>query len=225
MSLEAVEPDVAPVVLQKPLLRGVFHQFGAAIAAGAGAVLVAIAPAGRPTLATVVYALSLFALFTISATYHRVDWSARGRIWMRRADHAAIFVLIAGTYTPIAMLALSPEVANRLLLLTWGGAVLGILKSLFWVQAPKPVIAILAVAVGWSLVPCMGEVRRAYGEHVFALIIGGGVAYSVGAVAYALKRPSLRPSVFGYHEVFHVLTLVGATLHFDAVLRMVRALG
>lgn len=224
MSLQVVEPDVVPVVAQKPLFRGVLHQFAAAVAVGAGGVLVVIAPPGRATAAAAVYAMSLVVLFTISATYHRIDWSARGRVWMRRADHAAIFVLIAGTYTPITLLGLPPSIGNRLFVAVWCGALLGILKSLFWVHAPKWVVAVLAVAVGWTVVPYMGSLRQVYGEHVFWLIVGGGIAYSLGAVAYASKRPSLWPASFGYHEVFHALTLVGASMHFDAVLRMIRAL-
>lgn len=209
---------------EKPLLRGVLHTFGAAAAAGAGLVLVSFAPEGRATFAVAVFVASLFVLFTVSATYHRVAWSVGARAWMRRADHAAIFVLIAGTYTPFAVLGLPGETGRRLLVAIWAGAIAGVLQSLFWVHAPKVLVALLAVALGWSVVPYMGEVRRAFGEATFALVLAGGVAYSLGAVAYATKRPVLRPRTFGYHEVFHALTLVGAALHFRAVLQIVRAL-
>lgn len=205
-------------------MRGVLHQFGAAIAAGAGLVLVTLAPAGRASAAVAVFVASLFVLFTVSATYHRVDWSVPARARMRRADHASIFVLIAGTYTPIAMLGLPRDVGNKLLVAIWSGALLGVLLSLFWVQAPRILVAALAVLVGWTLVPYMGEVRHAYGDGIFGLILAGGIAYSLGAVAYASKRPTLWPAFFGYHELFHLLTLVGATLHFTAVLKIVRAI-
>lgn len=212
-------------VMEKPRLRGVLHQFAAAWALGAGSVLVAVAPTLRAAVAAAVYAVSLVALFVVSATYHRVTWGVRGRAWMRRMDHASIFLLIAGTYTPIALLGLPAESGNRLLWAIWGGALAGILQSLFWVQAPKPLVAALAVGVGWTIVPYMGEARHALGAAVFLLILLGGLAYTLGALAYATRRPRLHPGVFGYHEVFHALTLVGAALHFVAVLQLVRAAG
>ncbi len=215
--------EVTAPAVQKPLLRGVLHTFAAAIAAGAGATLVSFTPGVRESVAVAVFAVSLVSLFTVSATYHRINWSVGGRAWMRRADHASIFVLIAGTYTPIAMLGLPRETGTQLMFAIWGGAVLGVLQSLFWVHAPKFVAAVLALAVGWTLVPYVGDVRRAYGDGVLALILGGGVAYSLGAVAYATRRPALWPKVFGYHEVFHALTLVGATMHFIAVRAIVVA--
>lgn len=217
--------DVASSMTQKPRFRGVLHQFGAVVATGAGLVLVSVAPSGRASVAVAVFASSLVILFAVSATYHRIHWSARGRTWMRRADHAAIFVLIAGTYTPIVLLGLPAETGNRLLLAVWVVAVLGVLQSLFWVQAPKALVALLAVAAGWTIVPYIGDVRRAYGDEIFALILTGGIVYSIGAIAYAFKRPVLWPAVFGYHEVFHALTLLGAVLHFAAVLGIVGSLG
>lgn len=211
------------VAAGKPRLRGVLHQFAAPGALGAGLVLVSMAPTLRAATAAAVYALSLVVLFTVSATYHRVDWSVRARAWMRRMDHASIFVLIAGTYTPVALIGLPEASGNSLLVAIWCGALLGVLQSLFWVHAPKVLTAVLAVAVGWTLVPYFGDVRRALGAWELGLIFAGGVAYTAGALAYALKRPDLKPGVFGYHEVFHALTLVGAALHFAAVLRLVRA--
>lgn len=207
---------------EKPKLRGMLHQLAAACALGAGGVLVSMAPTARAAAAAALYASSLVVLFAVSATYHRVTWSAPARAWMRRADHASIFVLIAGTYTPIALLGLPGASGVHLLWAIWGGALLGVLQSLFWVSAPKPLTAAIAVAVGWTLVPYLGEARAALGAGQLALVLGGGVAYTLGAVAYALKRPNPRPGVFGYHEVFHALTIVGAVLHFAVVLRLVR---
>ncbi|WP_163992250.1 PAQR family membrane homeostasis protein TrhA [Pyxidicoccus caerfyrddinensis] len=208
---------------EKPKLRGVLHQFAAASALGAGGVLVSMAPTPRAAAAAALYAFSLVVLFSVSATYHRVDWSPRGRTWMRRMDHASIFILIAGTYTPVALLGVTGAAGDSLLLAIWCGALVGVLQSLFWVGAPKVITAALAVAVGWTLVPYLEDARRALGFTELSLILAGGVAYTTGAIAYALKRPDLRPGVFGYHELFHALTLVGAGLHFAVVLRLVRA--
>ncbi len=214
---------MSTLAVEKPRLRGVLHQFAAPGALGAGLVLVAMAPTARAAAAAALYAFSLVVLFTVSATYHRVNWSERGRAWMRRMDHASIFLLIAGTYTPVALLGVSGAAGDQLLLAIWSGALVGVLQSLFWVRAPKVLTAALAVAVGWTLVPYFEEARAALGVAELTLILLGGVAYTSGAVAYALKRPNLRPGVFGYHEVFHALTLVGAGLHFVVVLRLVRA--
>jgi hemolysin III len=209
--------NTSDAVVTKPLLRGVLHTYAAAAAVGAGLVLLSYAPTTRAAIAVAVFVASLVVLFTVSAIYHRVHWGPLGRKRMRRADHASIFVLIAGTYTPIALLGLPPATGNRLLLMIWVGALVGVLVSLFWIQAPKVLVAILAVAVGWTMVPYMGDVRRAYGDLLLGLILAGGVAYSLGAIAYAAKRPVLWPELFGYHELFHALTLLGATLHFIVV--------
>lgn len=220
-----MEPDLAlEAAPPKPQFRGVFHQYAAPAAAGAGLVLTAVAPAGLATYAAAVFAASLVTLFTVSASYHRIHFAPGPRLWMRRADHAAIFVLIAGTYTPIAAVGLGGTAGMRLLVAIWTGALLGVLKSLFWPKSPKPVTAILAVVVGWTLLPYIGALRSACGPMTFALLGIGGLAYSLGAVAYATKRPALRPTIFGYHEVFHALTLVGAGTHFWAVLRILRGL-
>ena len=216
MSAEAVAGE-------KPRWRGVLHQFAAGVALGAGLVLVSMAPSARSALAAALFAASLVTLFTVSATYHRVNWSVPARAWMRRMDHASIFVLIAGTYTPVALIGLPEAAGNSLLLAVWVGALLGVLKSLFWAHAPKVLTAALAVGVGWTLVPYFREARAALGPTLLALILAGGVAYTAGALAYALQRPNPRPGVFGYHEVFHALTLVGAVLHFTVVLLLVRS--
>jgi hemolysin III len=215
--------STAELVAEKPKLRGVLHQYAAPCALGAGLVLVTVAPTSRAMIAAALYAFSLMTLFTVSATYHRVNWSVQWRAWMRRMDHASIFILIAGSYTPIALLGLPEAAGNGLLLVTWGGALLGVLQSLFWVHAPKVLTAVLAVGVGWTVTPYFGEVRRSLDTTEFALLLIGGAAYTLGAVAYAAKRPNLWPGYFGYHEVFHALTLVGAGAHFAAVLKLVRA--
>jgi hemolysin III len=209
----------------KPRLRGVLHQWAACVALGAGAVLVSLAQSPRVAAAVATFAGSLVVLFAVSAVYHRVDWSAAARARMRRMDHASIFVLIAGTYTPVALLALPLEAGQSLLVAAWSAALLGILQSLFWIRAPKPITALLAVAVGWTVIPYLGTARASLSTAGFALIAAGGIAYTAGAVAYALKRPNPWPGVFGYHEVFHALTIVGAALHFVAVVHLVRTEG
>jgi len=215
-----IEPEAAPA---KPSLRGVLHQWAAPMALGAGAVLAAMAPTHRARLASGVFALSLVTLFSVSATYHRVTWAPRARAWMRRADHASIFLLIAGTYTPISLLGLRGASGPKLALIVWGGAILGVLQSLFWVHAPKVLTALLCLALGWSVAPYLGELRQTLTTTELVLIMGAGVPYTLGAFAYAFKRPDLKPGVFGYHELFHALTIVAAAMHYAAVILLVRA--
>lgn len=205
----------------KPLLRGVLHQWAAVAAAGAGLVLVGMAPTLRAALAGGGFALSLVVLLTVSATYHRVTWSPPARARMRLLDHASIFLLIAGTYTPIALLGLPAAASARLLVLVWVGAAVGIAQSVLWISAPKVLTAALALGCGWSIAPYLGAVRAALTSGEIALILSGGAAYTLAALAYAAKRPRLRPKIFGYHEVMHALTIVGAVLHFVAVGKLV----
>jgi hemolysin III len=206
----------------KPLLRGVLHQEAAWFAFGAGSVLVATARTFEAAVAAAIYAASLVVQFAVSSIYHRVEWTtARARALMRRADHSSIFLLIAGTYTPVALLGLADDDGLRVLVIIWTGAAIGVAMSLFWVKAPKPLVATLAVALGWTIVPYFDEVRRLLGVGVWLLLIGG-IAYTVGAIVYAARRPDPFPRVFGYHELFHLCTVIGAVLHFVAVLRIVQ---
>lgn len=206
---------------EKPLLRGVLHQTAAWTTLGAGAVLVALAPTARAAAAAAVYSVSLVTLFAVSAVYHRVHWKRpQARARMRRLDHASIFVLIAGTYTPISLLGLGDDDGRSMLTMSWLGAAAGILLSVAWVNAPKFLVAGAAVAVGWTIAPYFDEARLLLGGDIW-LIFAGGVAYTLGALVYAVRRPNPWPRAFGYHEVFHALTLVGAFLHFVAIVRIV----
>ncbi|MDI1436439.1 PAQR family membrane homeostasis protein TrhA [Polyangium sorediatum] len=207
---------------EKPRLRGVIHQWAAVVALVAGVALVCITAGMRRSVAAGVYSLSLLTLFSVSATYHRVNWSPQARLRMRRLDHAAIFVLIAGTYTPVALIALGPGDGTRLCTLAWACAAVGILKSVFWSGSPKWVTAAIAVAAGWCIVPFLSAVGRALDTTQFVLLFGGGIVYTAGALAYASRRPNPVVGVFGYHEVFHACTVIAAAMHFAAVVKIVR---
>jgi hemolysin III len=206
-------PEVSP---PKPKLRGILHQIACFVALVAGALLAANAPQEQQRQAALVYMVCLTTLFGVSGAYHVPTWKPRARQWMRRLDHAAIFLLIAGTYTPLSM-ALKPEDGASLRRVVWGGAIAGVLQSLLWVTAPKPLIAGIYVILGWSILPYIGRMYEAVGPWPLLLILSGGIVYSLGAVVYARKRPDPAPEVFGYHEVFHTLVIVAAMLHFAAV--------
>ena len=206
---------------EKPLLRGVSHEVAAAFAAAGWLALVRAAPGPRAAFAAAVYGLALTAQFGVSALYHRPAWGTRARLVMRRLDHAAIFLLIAGTYTPVSLLL----PGGRLLLaLVWAGALVGMILSVLWPLAPKWLMAALAVALGWAVVPMLPSLRAAIGAGGLALLLAGGVAYTVGAFVYASRRPDPFPRVFGYHEVFHALVIVAAVCHYAVVASVLGAL-
>jgi hemolysin III len=206
----------AEVPLVKPRLRGVSHQIACVVSLLAGALLVMSTHDHDAYIATIVYVICLASLFGISASYHRPTWQPNARAWMRRLDHCAIFLLVAGTYTPLS-LALAPHDGQTLRRIVWGGAIAGILQSLLWVTAPKPLIAVIYVVLGWSVLPYIPRLYALVGGGPLALIVVGGIAYSVGAVVYARKRPDPWPTMFGYHEVFHALVILAAALHFAAI--------
>jgi hemolysin III len=212
----------AEALPDKPRLRGVIHQWSFFVALAGGLVLVATAPTTRATWGALIYALSLATLLGVSATYHRVSWQPGPRLWMRRLDHSAIFVLIAGTYTPLC-LAL-PDGGALALAMIWGLAALGTLKSVLWPLAPKALVAALCVAMGWGGVLLVPTIQARSGAWGLAAVLAGGVLYSVGAVIYAAKRPNPVPGVFGYHEVFHALVVAAAALHFGVMTQVVQSL-
>ena len=202
----------------KPRLRGVSHQWAFFAAVVAGAILVLAAPAGQATLAAGIYAGSLAALLGTSALYHRVNWRRpRARAWMRRLDHSMIFLLIAGTVTPFALLVMEGPLATALLVAVWAGAAAGIVVELIWVQAPKWVSVIVYLAVGWIGALGYPAILVEAGIGAAVLIAVGGVLYTAGAVVYARQSPDPRPAVFGYHEIFHLLVIAAAIVHFVAV--------
>ena len=210
--------------IAKPRLRGVSHQVAFYVASVSGILLVAsMAHTGRAVGATAVYVALLAGMFGVSALYHRIDWSPRAFGWLRRADHAMIFACIAGTYTPFCVLAVEPGVGTRLLALAWTGAALGILRAMLWPLAPRALMTLLYVAVGWIGIAHLPEVHAAVGSVSFVLLIAGGAWFTLGALVYALKRPDPVPAVFGYHEVFHLLIILGCACHFVAVARVALA--
>jgi hemolysin III len=204
--------------IPKPRLRGVSHQWAFYFSIIAGLVLVIAAPAGRATLASAIYAVSVAALFGTSALYHRVTWpTPNARRWMRRLDHSMIFLLIAGTYTPFALLSLDGTIATVILIAVWTGALAGIVMKLFWIDAPKWLVALTYVALGWVAVAAFPELLADIGVTATALVAVGGFLYTVGAIVYARKRPDPVPTVFGYHEVFHALVIAAAAIQFAVV--------
>jgi len=202
----------------KPRLRGVVHEYAFFVALVAGAALLIVAPAGKARVAIAIYVLGLAGLLGTSALYHRVTWRKPNvRRWVRRLDHSMIFLLIAGTYTPFALLVLSQPLGTVVLVLIWTGAVGGIVLSLLWPDAPRPVSAAIYISLGWVAIIAMPQLFHRLGALGIVLIAAGGLLYSAGAIIYARKRPDPVPTVFGYHEIFHVLVVAAAALHFAVI--------
>jgi hemolysin III len=202
----------------KPQLRGVSHEWAFFLSLGLGAALIIAAEGTRATVAVAIYAASLSALFGVSALYHRITWRRpEVRRWMRRLDHTMIFLLIAGTVTPFALLVLEGGFAKALLIAVWAGALAGIVVELIWLDAPKWLASTVYVAVGLIGAVAYPEIVSEAGLGAGILIAAGGALYMIGALIYALQRPDPRPSVFGYHEIFHVLVIAAAAAHFAAV--------
>jgi hemolysin III len=196
----------------------VTHQWAFVASIFVGTALVLSAPSARARLVAAIYAVSVAALFGSSALYHRVAWRSPGaRRWMRRLDHSMIFVLIAGTYTPFALLALRGGLADALLVAVWAGAAAGIVLKLAWIDAPESLVALVYVLLGWLGAAAVPTLSATLGTGPTALVAAGGVLYTVGAVVYARKRPDPVPAVFGYHEVFHVLVIAAAALQYAAI--------
>jgi hemolysin III len=208
-------------VSTKPRLRGVLHHYAFYASLLSGLLLLCLAPTPRALVAAAVYAASLSALLGASALYHRIHWSVGKRRWMARLDHSMINVLIAGTYTPFGLLAVSGTLAALLLSVIWGGALAGIALHMLWIDAPKWFSAAGYVVLGWVGVVAAPQLVADLGWTAPLLLLAGGIIYSLGALVYAVRRPDPRPGVFGYHEVFHALVVAGAAVHYAAVVMVV----
>ncbi|NUR48889.1 MAG: hemolysin III family protein [Hamadaea sp.] len=215
-----LKQKLKPIDIGKPRLRGWLHAYAFFIALACGAVLVTLAafqPGIAPVVSVAIYSVTVCGLFGISALYHRRVWSERGYQIMRRLDHAMIFIFIAGTYTPFCVLLLDQSKATVLLLIVWAGAIAGAAVSLIWPHAPRWVSAPMYIALGWVAVAVLPDILHNGGVVALVLLLAGGLAYTVGAVFYALRRPNPWPTVFGHHEFFHACTLVAALCHQIAV--------
>jgi hemolysin III len=221
MNLAPSQPALAagPV---RPKLRGVAHQYAFFVSLGCGIALILAASDGRARLAASIYAVAVSALLGTSALYHRVTWRPKARRWMRRLDHSMIFVLIAGTYTPVALLALKGSLASTILIVLWTGALGGVVFKLVWIDAGRSRIgkwlfAGVYVALGLVSAAVFGELPSAIGWLGVAGLLSGGLLYVVGAIVYASGRPNPWPEVFGYHEVFHALVIAAAALQYAVI--------
>jgi hemolysin III len=202
--------------LVKPKLRGVFHEIAFYAAAAIGVLLVLTADPGRARMAAAIFATGVAVCFGASAVYHRPTWPPRARAWLARLDHAGIYLLIAGTYAPFGLIVMSRGWAIPILAIVWGGALLAIVLKLFWVQAPKWLSATIGLTLGWVAAAAFPELLK-LSMVGLVLVVAGGILYSAGAVIYALRRPDPLPRVFGYHELFHVLTVAAAACQYVAV--------
>jgi hemolysin III len=213
----ALTPALLPSAPVKPKLRGVLHEYAFFVSVPCGAGLILAASGGRARLAAAIYAVAVSALLGTSALYHRVTWRPAARRWMRRLDHSMIFVLMAGTYTPVALLALKGSLASAILIVLWAGALGGVVFKLVWIDAPKWLLAAVYVVLGFVSAAVFGELPAAIGWLGVAGLGVGGLLYTAGAVVYASQRPNPAPAVFGYHEVFHVLVIAAAALHYAVI--------
>jgi hemolysin III len=208
-------------VLVRPRARGWIHWYAALAAVAMGLTLIPLAAVfvgAGAAFACAVYALTIIGLFAVSATYHRHHWvSERARTWMKRADHSMIFVFIAGTYTPIAVIALQPPTSTAVLIAVWGGAAGGVALKMLWPHAPRWLGVPFYLAVGWVAIFVLPELLSSGGVAVLALLGAGGVLYTAGALIYALRRPNTWPSTFGYHEYFHAAVTLAAVCHCVAI--------
>jgi hemolysin III len=202
----------------KPKLRGVSHEWAFFVSLLLGAGLIVAAKTPKATLAAGIYAVSLSALLGTSALYHRVNWTRPNvRRWMRRLDHSMIFFLIAGTYTPFALLVLHGPLADAILVVVWIGAIAGAIVEMVWIEHPKWVAALIYMSLGWVAVVAFPELWSEMGIAGTLLVAAGGLLYTAGAVVYATQRPNPNPRVFGYHEVFHLFVILAAAAHFAAI--------
>jgi len=216
MTTESRELASAAVACAKPRLRGWLHLVTSPLALASGLVLIVLAPTATATAAAAAYAATAVVLFSTSAIYHRGNWSPRVEEWLKRLDHANIFLLIAGTYTPFAVLALRGDTRVAVLATVWSLAVLGALFRVLWVQAPRWLYTPMYIGLGWAAAFVAPQLLHGEGVTAFILMCVGGFCYTAGGVVYALRRPNPSPRWFGFHEVFHALTVAGFVCQYIA---------
>jgi hemolysin III len=207
--------------LPKPRFRGVSHEIAAFSFPVLGLILVVVARTASVRWSVIVYTIGLTSMYAASATYHRGHWTDLTRVRLRKLDHSMIMVAIASTYTPVAVAALDTHSARVLLGIVWPLALVGVVVQIFWLDAPRWLVAALYIAIGWTAVAFTPTLWRDLGGISFALLVSGGVVYSLGAAVYATQRPDPSPRVFGFHEVFHVLVIAAGLLFYVTILRVV----
>jgi hemolysin III len=217
-AVAAREATAEAIAAVKPKLRGVSHEWAFFASLVFGAALIFFAKTPKATLAVAIYAVSLSALLGTSALYHRVNWKRpEVRQWMRRLDHSMIFFLIAGTYTPFALLALHGAFATAILIVVWAGAIAGAIVETVWIDHPKWASVLIYMAISWVAVVAFPDLWSSLGVVGASLLAFGGLLYTVGAVVYATQRPNPNPAVFGYHEIFHLFVIAAAIAHFSVI--------
>ena len=217
MSMPISEGFREPAPNTKPTWRGWIHTGVLPLVIAGGSVRIVLANGGVAKAAAAIFFASSLLLFGISALYHRFNWKPKTYLLLKRIDHANIFVLIAGSYTPITLLALSQEKAVPLIIVIWSTAILGILFRVFWVGAPRWLIVAIYIGMGWAAFVYVVDFMNA-NAPMMILILSGGLAYTLGGVVYALKKPNPFPGVFGFHEIFHSLTVLAFMSHWTAAL-------
>lgn len=210
-------PVPAPAELVKPRLRGVSHRYAFFVSIVFAALIIAAAPSGLATFGVVVYGVTMVGMFGASALYHRGNWSPRWSGVLKRLDHSNIFLIIAGTYTPFAVILLRHDGGTALLWIVWAAALGGIAFRVLWVGAPRWLYTPVYLALGWVAVFYLGALLHTGGAAVVTLLAIGGGLYSAGGVVYATKKPNPSPRWFGFHEVFHALTLAAYAVHYIAI--------
>jgi hemolysin III len=207
----------APDSTARPRLRGVLHLSAFIAALGAAPFLIAEAEGTRERTVAAIFPVSVAACFRASALYHRVTWTPERRLIMRRIDHAGVFLLIAGTYTPVSVLVLHGAWRPGVLATVWGGALAAIALKFAWVAAPKWLSAVIAIVLGWVALAVLPQLVRGLPPAAVALLVAGGLAYTGGGIVYARRRPDPVPAAFGYHELFHALTIVAIACQYAAI--------
>jgi len=209
--VHASEPDLVPI------LRGVVHAYAAWVAGAAAVVLVLLAPSAQARVAAAIYGAGLCAMFAASGLYHRWRWDQRWRPLLRRLDHSAIFVFIAASATPVALLVLDGTLRVVVLATAWGAALGGVVLSVAWITAPRLLTTALYLAAGWAATVGLPQIAERVSVTPLVLLAVGGLLYTAGAVVYQTRRPDPWPRTFGFHEVFHVLVVLAAIVHYVAM--------